>query len=385
VYRSGTRRSVDLLEEQVRSCAAPPMGRAAFFARTKAEVAEASLWRVQAAKEVKLSGGIHKSALRFGLLAVALSMLAAAERQTVAMKADASLSEVSILSATRLALGGEDAIKAVRSFAVAGRTRRLGSDAIVSIEFEIACELPDRFARSEEIPAQETGRTWRGFWGNDFVPVPTLLGSTAKPQAPPPATDARVVALQREFLRWTLGMFGQSFLRGVVFAEGGKATAPEGGADVVDVTGPGDLALRLFIRSGTHLPIMASWRVPPTNVLVLLPGRSAGDVAPGTVVVAAPPLPPSDASSEEREQYARKVKDIRATALTAAPPVEHRLYYSDYRTTEGKLCLPYRLRYSIAGNTVEETDVDSYRMNIPIDWRRLLSPGRKNPGLSRWD
>ena len=57
-------------------------------------------------------------------------------------------------------------------------------------------------------------------------------------------------------------------------------------------------------------------------------------------------------------------------AKARATPVEHRLYYADYRDVNG-LKLPFRLRRAIGADTTEETTFDRYQINGKIDPRRF--------------
>src|SRR6476661_10783053 len=81
----------------------------------------------------------------------------------------------SVLAEAREALGGEKRLSAVKNFVVTGRTRQVRGDNLVPIEFEIAVELPDKYVRKDEIPAQESGPTSTGFNANELIqlPVPT--------------------------------------------------------------------------------------------------------------------------------------------------------------------------------------------------------------------
>ena len=63
-------------------------------------------------------------------------------------------------------LGGEKKLSAVKSFVATGRTQQVRGDNLVPIEFEISCELPDKYVRKDEIPAQESGPTSTGFNGD---------------------------------------------------------------------------------------------------------------------------------------------------------------------------------------------------------------------------
>src|SRR5712692_6296159 len=77
-----------------------------------------------------------------------------------------------VLAAARDALGGEKALGGVKSFTAAGRTKQVRGENLVPIEFEIACELPDRYVRKDEIPAQESDPTTVGFNGGELIQFP---------------------------------------------------------------------------------------------------------------------------------------------------------------------------------------------------------------------
>ena len=188
-----------------------------------------------------------------------------------------------------------------------------------------------------------------------------------------PAPDprrARVTSIKQEFARLWLGLFASSPAPyPLTFAYAAVAEAPQGRAEVLDVTGEGTFKVRFFINSETHLPIMLSWSTPPTNVIVTVPGQPAPrTVAPGAVVVEGPPAPPATASKEETDKYTKDVLAIRAKAQ--ATPVEHRLYFGDYREVDG-VRFPFRLRRAIGAETTEETTFDRFRINPRIDARKF--------------
>ena len=213
-----------------------------------------------------------------------------------------------VLAAARQALGGDKRLQSVRTFVASGRTRQVRGENLVPIEFEISAELPDKYVRKDEIPAQESGPTSAGFNGSALIQDP----------APPKPVPSRVALLKQDFVRLTLGMFAASLSSyPVTFSYAGIAEAPQGKADVLDVKGEGDFSLRFFVHSDTHLPVMVSWTVP-----------------------------------------------------TKDKPVEHRLYYSDYRDVDG-MQFPFRLRRAVAGQTIEETTFDRFRINVKIDPRKF--------------
>ena len=77
-----------------------------------------------------------------------------------------------ILAAARTALGGEQKLAEVRTFTATGRTRQIRGNNLVPIEFEIWCELPDKYVRRDEVPAQESGPTSTGFSSDTLIQWP---------------------------------------------------------------------------------------------------------------------------------------------------------------------------------------------------------------------
>jgi hypothetical protein len=368
------------------------------------------------------------------VVAVILCVADGVFSQAQAPGSDAS----TILAAAREALGGEHKLAAVKTFTARGQTRQVRGNNLFPIEFEIACELPDRYVRRDEIPAQESGPTSTGFNGDSLIqlppPEPPPQGATpggaarsapaagaappagaataaagaappagaaaatagaapparppdaaasgkpappSSPAGPPPAPldprKARVTTIKQDFVKLTLGMFAGSFTSyPLTFARAGQAEAPQGTADVVDVKGAGTFALKFFINSQTHLPILISWTMPATNIVLTVPGQPAPEnLAPGSVVVQAPAPPDAAAAKEEQEKYAKDLQALRKKALAGAKPVEYRIYYSDYREVGNGLKFPFRLRRAIAGETVEETNFDEFKVNARIDPRRF--------------
>ncbi|MEO7192417.1 MAG: hypothetical protein ABI051_15295 [Vicinamibacterales bacterium] len=278
-----------------------------------------------------------------------------------------------ILAATRQALGGER-LAAIKSVVASGRAKRVRGNNLVPIEFELSIELPDKYLRKDESPAEETDPTSTGFNGDQLIQLPAPVAPPARaggPPAPTPAQldgqrKARVLTIKQDFVRFALGIFADSFTTyPLTFGFAAQAEAPQGKADVLDVRGAGNFAMKLLINSQTRQPIMVSWMLPPTNVIVTVPGQAAPlTVAPGAVVVPGPAAPPASAPQAEKDQYTKDVLAIRQKAQ--ATPVEHRLYFADYRDVDG-VQMPFRLRRAIGTDTTEETTFDRFRINTKID------------------
>ena len=214
-----------------------------------------------------------------------------------------------ILAATREALGGEKKLSAVKTLVATGRTQQVRGNNLVPIEFEIDVELPDKYVRKDEIPAQESGPSTAGFNSDKLI------------QTSPPA-------VRQDFARLMLGLFATSFAGyPLTFTYVGQAEAPQGKADVLDAKGAQNVTMRLFVDRSTHLPIMITWQAPAP------PPRGGQPAAP-------------------------------------AASQESRLFFADYRDVDG-IKWPFRLRRAQGADTVEETIFDRFKVNAKIDARKF--------------
>ena len=288
---------------------------------------------------------------------VAAQVLSSAGRGASAQTAPDRSAEV--LAAARAALGGESRLAAVKTLVATGRTRQLRGDNLVPIEFEIQVEFPDRYARRDEFPAQDNGPATTGFSGARLVQDPPAPVPPPRAGAPPLTPEQQAAALagpidavKQDFARLMLGMFASSFGSfPLTFVYVAQAEAPQGKADVLDVTGPANFRARLFISADTHLPIMVTWQAAP-------PPARRGGPPPG----AGPPAGTSGPRSAGPPPG--------AGAGPAAPPVEQRLYFADYRSVDG-LQWPFRIRRAVGADTTEETIFDRFRINARVDARRF--------------
>ncbi len=279
----------------------------------------------------------------FGTVVFVLVCLGAHEVPTLAQARTAD----GVIAAARTALGGEAKISGVKTFIATGRTRQVRGDNLVPIEFEIQAELPDKYSRRDEFPAQDAGPVTAGFVADDLVLIPRPVPPPPRPGMPAPPAGAmeaqlraRLMQGKQDFARLLLGMFaGTTTAFPVTYSYVGQAEAPQGKADVIDVKGPANFTARLFIGDN-GLPIMLTWTAPAGPMM-----RPGGPGAP-----AAPVAPASPASP--------------------AVPIEQRLYFADYRDVDG-LKLPFRIRRAAGSDTTEETTFDRYRINAKVDPRRF--------------
>jgi hypothetical protein len=306
-----------------------------------------------------------------------------------------------VLAAARQALGGDKKLSAVKSFTATGRTRQVRGDNLVPIEFEISVELPDKYLRKDEIPAQESGPTASGFNGDELLQdppppappaaAPGRAGTPGQGPAPNPAEaarKARVTSLKQDFARLALGMFGTSFpTYPLTFSYVGEAEAPQGKADVLDAKGANNFTIRLFVSKDTHLPIMVSWQnapagrgrpgSPPAGERGAPPPTGERGTPPPTGERGTPPPtgergtpPPTGERGTPPPAGERGATPPPGARPAPAPPVENRLYFADYRDVDG-MQFPFRLRRAVGADTIEETTFDRFKVNAKIDPKRF--------------
>src|SRR6266545_65811 len=272
-----------------------------------------------------------------------------------------------VLAAARAALGGEARIAAVKTFIATGRTRQVRGENLVPIEFEIQSELPDKYSRRDEFPAQDSGPATSGFNGDKLIQIPAPPAPVARGGGPAPSAAqieagqrARLIGVKQDFARLMIGMFATSFSGfPLTFAYVAQAEAPQGKADVIDVKGPANFAARLFIRSETHLPIMLTWQAPSP------PARGGGPPGAGPPGGGPPPGGAPPARGGPPAGAGPPPEGAPKPAL-----VEQRMYFADYREVDG-LHLPFRIRRAVGADTTEETTFDRFRINARVDPRRF--------------
>jgi hypothetical protein len=293
----------------------------------------------------------------------------------------------SVMAAARAALGGEAKIAAVKTFIATGRTRQVRGDNLVPIEFEIQAELPDKYSRRDEFPAQDAGPVTAGFVGDALVLIPRPVPPPPRPGMPAPPAGAmegqlrlRLMQSKQDFARLMLGMFaGTTSAFPVTYSYVGQAEAPQGKADVIDVKGPANFAARLFVAD-TGLPIMLTWQAPAGPMGPGGPGGMARPGGPppgasgppaGTPPASAPPAgAPSAAAPPAGGAPPAGAAGPGGPPPGAKPAPEQRLYFADYRDVDG-LKLPFRIRRGAGSETNEETIFDRFRINAKVDPRRF--------------
>jgi hypothetical protein len=319
----------------------------------------------------------------------------AAEALVIGQSADVN----KILADMRAALGGEAKLATVKSLTATGRTSRVtGDTSSAPADFEMALEWPDKFVKKDTLAViMDTVITrTSGFNGDgliEAVDTPPQMGhggmvirqigpggsasfgggnAPASPEQIAATRKAGLLANKQESARLTLGMFGASLgAYPVQFSYDGQADSPDGKADVLDVKGDGDFAVRFFVDAQTHLPLMLTWmaKEPLTMNTMSRPGGvqagSSGNAM--TILGGANGM---TMTPEERDKMMKDFDENMKQAEANRKLVEYRVYYGDYRTVDG-VKVPFRIQRSVGGKPTEELVLDKIRFNAKIDPKKF--------------
>lgn len=253
-----------------------------------------------------------------------------------------------VLAAARMIIAGTSGSGDVRTLTIAGRATRALGPMQLSGSFTLHVALPDRSVRIDRLSmAGVRAEIASGFDGTSLIQrASSASGISMDTDALLPvdvrdaARSTALLGAKQDLAILMLGLMSDSFaFYPMQFTYAGTADAPEGSADVIEARGADGLAVRLFVDSRTHRPLMVSWDGP--------------DVAGAARQLMAAPR----ATMPTRA-------DIDALAL--APPVEHRMYFEAPRRS-GTRIWPSLVRRAVAGVTTEEMRIEQVTVNPSLD------------------
>lgn len=252
-----------------------------------------------------------------------------------------------LIAQARAAIGGDTKVSKVQGLSCTGALQRAMGDRQVGGEVTIDLQLPDKFLRSDSISPMGDGAlivTDQGLSGDKVLRNSRTLNAPPglmirMPPPPAPGSDAEMQLLRNsraELARLTVAMLLTApSTMPLEFTYGGEAESSDGRADVIDVTGPGSFAAKLFLDQATHRPLMLAYRgVAPR--MMMQTQRADG---PGAGPRAELPQPPP-----------------------APEPVDITMFLDDYKAVDGVM-LPHHITRSIDGKPNEEWTFKTIKVN----------------------
>jgi hypothetical protein len=282
------------------------------------------------------------------IVLVVLSIAPGVEGQTKDPDKGAAL-----LAEARRALGGEEGLRAIKTLDVRGDFKRLAGQTTIEGELQVRLELPDKLRRDEDLsppgggPAIVRTEVLNGamVWDENSGGGRMIFGrfgggarggqaqGGGRAQIDPAQLEeaqrrARQIELARFVLIWLLTTDGQ-------VAWIGAAEAPDGKADVIEITPAAGPSMRLFLDVSSHMPLMVTWQGGAPQLMIA--GRRGGR---GEGQGGAPP----------------------PARARGGAPVTLQVTLSDYEVVNG-VKLPHLITRGANGMTIEEWTIDSYRVN----------------------
>lgn len=277
-----------------------------------------------------------------GVLGIALDHVAAGDNRAQ-----------QLIKQTRDALGGEEALKSVRSMTMSGNLRRNERSGDLKLLFL----LPDKFKRSETMnPIADIELTLTSTlngsesWTDSSTSggAGAHINSRQISQGGGAQTPlSRAQFMRQEFARDLIGLLLLSPpSANVEFTYAGHAEAKDGRADVLDVKGSDGLALRLYLDQKTHMPLLMQYKGVIPRVSINTTTRTGG--------------------REDIDKILKDATEGRGQAGQAARQEgDLEMYFSDYRAVNG-IMLPHRITKSANGKLMEEWEITKYKINPPL-------------------
>lgn len=252
-----------------------------------------------------------------------------------------------LLAEARQAVGGDARLRAVKTLDVRGEFKRVAGQTTIDGELQIRIELPDKLRRDEDLSPPGGGpaiirsevlngsTAWEESSGRGGFFIGRFGGGRGGGDAGRPAVDpAQLEEAQRRAWQAELARF---LLVWLLAADGpvawvGTAEAPDGRADVLEMTPRAGPVTRLFLDQTSHLPLMITWPGTAPQIVVAggRRGGRGGDAG----------APPSRGGQQAMLQ------------MTLA----------EYKMVDG-IRLPHVVTRGANDTTTEEWTIDSYRIN----------------------
>ncbi|HSE21747.1 MAG TPA: hypothetical protein VLB68_08800 [Pyrinomonadaceae bacterium] len=274
-----------------------------------------------------------------------------------AVLADDSRAE-EVLKQARAALGGDERLQKIEALNISGQYRRMFGDRQMGGDREVSILLPNRYLVEEAMNPGGLStalintrvlngeRAWSTSSGGGGGMVFRIGGPGGQQPTPEQMEAAFRRSYQSEFTRYLLALtLTAPASVPVEYTYVGESDVENVPAEVVDVTGPDKLAVRLFFDKNTHMPLLLSYRGPKPRMVTMT--RTTDKNAK-----------PEDVK-KLRDEAEKKM-----TADTAGKPEEVDFYIqlSDYRKVDGVL-FPYKFTFLTENEVSEEFEISKYQVN----------------------
>lgn len=262
-----------------------------------------------------------------------------------------------ILKQARQAIGGEDQLQKIQSLEIKGQYRRTFGDRQMGGEREISIQLPGQYLVED---AMNTGglstallnthalngdKAWSGNSGGGGGMVFRIAGPGGKDISPEQMEAMQRRIYSAEFSRYLLAfILTPPPSLAVEYKYAGESDVEDIQADVIDITGPDNFAMRAFFDKKNHMPLLLSYRGPKPRIMTMT--RQAGSSKPEDI-------------NKAREEAEKK---MHSEAPTKPEEVDFYIRLTDHKKVGG-LMLPHKLTFLTENEVSEEFEISKYQLN----------------------
>jgi len=259
-----------------------------------------------------------------------------------------------ILKQARQAIGGDE-LQKIQGLQINGQYRRIFGERQMGGDREISILLPNNYLVEDAMNAGGLStamintralngdKAWSGNSGGGGGMLFRMSGPGGQQISPEQMEEMQRRIYTAEFSRYLLAMIlTPPTSLAVEYKYAGESDVEDVQVDVIDVNGPDNFAVRVFLDRKSHMPLLLSYRGPKPRVMTMT--RQAGS---------------REDLAKAREEAEKK---MRAEAPAAPEEVEFYIRLTDHKKVGG-LMLPHKLTFLTENEVSEEFEISKYQLN----------------------
>ena len=263
-----------------------------------------------------------------------------------------------LLKQAREAIGGDEQLQKIQGLQIKGQYRRTMGDRQMGGEREINILLPNKYLVEDAMNsgghttamintrALNGDKAWSGNSGGGGGMIFRVMGPGGQQASPEQMEEIQRRVFSAEFSRYLLAMIlTPPPSLAVEYKYAGDSEVEDAQAEVIDVSGPDNFAVRVFFDKQSHLPLLLSYRGPKPRIMTMQ-------------------RPSRGSATPEDIKKAREEAEKRMAGESPGVPEEVEFYIrlTDHRKVGG-LMLPHKLTFLTESEVSEEFEISKYQVN----------------------
>jgi len=263
-----------------------------------------------------------------------------------------------ILKQARQAIGGDEQLQKIQGLQINGKYLRVFGDRQMGGDREISISLPNKYLVEDAMNAGGLStaminfrglngdKAFSGNSGGGGGMVFRIGGPGGQQASPEQMEEMQRRIYTAEFSRYLLAIIlTPPPSLAVEYKYAGESDVEDAQADVIDVSGPNNFAVRVFFDKKSHMPLLLSYRGPKPRIMTMT--RQAGST------------PKAEDVAKAREEAEKKMQ-------AEAPPVPEEVNFyirmTDYKKVGGVM-VPHKLTFLTENEVSEEFEISKYQLN----------------------